>query len=435
MTKALQYLLDLPARHDRGVHSGITSVCSAHPLVIEAALLEAAAHDAFALIEATCNQVNQDGGYTGMTPQSFRDFVLGIATRIDFPADRILFGGDHLGPNPWRKESAKDAMRKAIDMTTAYAQAGFSKIHLDASMACLDDANPLPAKTIAERSAKLAVSAELGAKRGGHPPPAYIIGTEVPVPGGAAEELDVLQPTTTKSADETISLHQQAFSRAGIDDAFTRCIGLVVQPGVEFGHANVIHFDRLGAAELENWRSERGRLVFEAHSTDYQTAEALSGLVKGGFSILKVGPGLTFAMREAFYALDQIAGHICDDYPTDALFNKMEQIMLAEPGYWEDYYTGSDADKLIQRHFSYSDRIRYYWNNGQAAAAVDQLFSALDRVAIPETLISQYMPRQYARVAAGSLPATARDLVLSAIRNALAPYTRACHPEREGIPK
>jgi len=33
-------------------------------------------------------------------------------------------------------------------------------------------------------------------------------------------------------------------------------------------------------------------LVFEAHSTDYQTEEALAKLVADGYPILKVGPGL-----------------------------------------------------------------------------------------------------------------------------------------------
>ena len=110
MTPALATLTRLPAAHAKGVHAGLTSVCSAHPLVIEAALLEAAATGAVACIEATCNQVNQDGGYTGMTPTDFRIFVLRIAETLNFPAENILFGGDHLGPNPWRKGGSANAM-------------------------------------------------------------------------------------------------------------------------------------------------------------------------------------------------------------------------------------------------------------------------------------------------------------------------------------
>ena len=48
------------------------------------------------------------------------------------------------------------------------------------------------------------------------------------------------------------------------------------------------------------------RLIFEAHSTDYQTPAALAALVRDHFAILKVGPALTFALREALWALDCI---------------------------------------------------------------------------------------------------------------------------------
>ena len=54
---------------------GIPSICSAHPVVIEAAMRHAARLGLPVLIEATCNQVNQDGGYTGMTPDLFVAFV------------------------------------------------------------------------------------------------------------------------------------------------------------------------------------------------------------------------------------------------------------------------------------------------------------------------------------------------------------------------
>ena len=81
------------------VPRGITSVCSAHPLVIEAALRRGVIEDAAVLIEATCNQVNQEGGYTGMTPSGFRRFVEEIAEQVGFDGRRLIFGGDHLGPN------------------------------------------------------------------------------------------------------------------------------------------------------------------------------------------------------------------------------------------------------------------------------------------------------------------------------------------------
>lgn len=429
MTQALEYLMALPGMHDRGLRNGITSVCSAHPLVIEAALIEAAANNAVALIEATCNQVNQDGGYTGMTPVMYVGFVLKIARRIGFLPDRILFGGDHLGPNPWRNLPAAEAMQKARTMTSAYATAGFSKIHLDASMSCADDPNPLPTKLIAERAALLAQAAETGARAGGHPPPAYIIGTEVPVPGGAAEDLEALQPTGTASAEHTLSLHQRAFSEAGLADVFARCIGLVLQPGVEFGHTNVIHLDPVETSDLLGWRNARGHIVYEAHSTDYQTARALSQLVKSGFAILKVGPGLTFAMREAFYALDQIAGNICEGYKSGSIPAEMEKLMLARPDHWKNYYSGSDREQRIQRHFSYSDRIRYYWATPEADAAVDDLLDRLAKVDIPDPLVSQFLPLLNRLDAGGPTTPNARDLLIAAIRLALAPYSAACRAD------
>src|SRR4051812_18529643 len=104
-------ILDLIARHKAGEPCGIYSVCSAHPLVIEAALLHARRYGApFASIEATSNQVNQDGGYTGMQPANFRDLVHRLADRAGLPRDRVLLGGDHLGPNPWQALPAQDAM-------------------------------------------------------------------------------------------------------------------------------------------------------------------------------------------------------------------------------------------------------------------------------------------------------------------------------------
>lgn len=72
--------------------SGICSVCSAHPWVIEAAI-EQALHDGTELlIEATSNQVNHHGGHTGMQPEEFRRLVCEIAGRKRFDESRLILG-------------------------------------------------------------------------------------------------------------------------------------------------------------------------------------------------------------------------------------------------------------------------------------------------------------------------------------------------------
>ena len=118
---------------------GIASICSAHPWAIRAAAEEAKDRQALLLVEATCNQVNQDGGYTGMRPAQFRDFVRDIAARAGIPDERLILGGDHLGPHVWRKRPAEEAMQRAETMIAQYAEAGFAKIHLDTSMPCAGD--------------------------------------------------------------------------------------------------------------------------------------------------------------------------------------------------------------------------------------------------------------------------------------------------------
>jgi D-tagatose-bisphosphate aldolase class II non-catalytic subunit len=358
--------------------SGIPSVCSAHPLVIEAAMRAIAPTPLPLLVEATCNQVNQDGGYTGMTPADFIGFVHAIADRTGFARARLIFGGDHLGPNPWKKRPAAEAMAKAEMMIAAFAAAGFTKLHLDCSMGCLGEPVALGDAETAARAARLAQVAEASLPGvllpgAAHPLPVYVIGTEVPIPGGALEELGELELTRPQAALETVAVTRRAFAALGLETAFSRVIAVVVQPGVEFGNHNVIDYLPEKATALSAALDSLPRLVFEAHSTDYQTVAGLSALVQGGFSILKVGPGLTFALREALYGLDALAGTLFPGRRARTLLQVMEAVMQADPGNWDSYYHGSDAERAIMRHYSYSDRIRYYWPQPEAGAAVAEL--------------------------------------------------------------
>jgi D-tagatose 6-phosphate 4-epimerase len=404
--------------------AGVTSVCTAHPIVIEAALSIALRTGKRVLIEATCNQVNQEGGYTGMTPADFRQFVEAIAARVGLDSSRVILGGDHLGPNPWKHLPANEAMRRAKAMIEVYARAGFAKLHLDTSMGCAGEPPALADEVTAERAAALAKVAD--GVEGHGPAPVYIIGTEVPVPGGAQHALDSLEVTRPEAALRTVEVHQKAFSDAGLEAAFERAIGVVVQPGVEFASTEVIPYKPEKARALTGALADLPGFVFEAHSTDYQPAACLDALVRDGFAILKVGPWLTFALREALYGLDCVA-RVLDPSPIDdSLPAAMEGLMLKEPGNWRKYYDGSPDERRLQRHFSFSDRIRYYWPRPEAQAAVDRLFARLGDKPIPEPLISQYLGGLYPGVVDGSVSLRPRDLVLGAAVQVLRRYEQAC---------
>jgi D-tagatose-bisphosphate aldolase class II non-catalytic subunit len=404
--------------------AGITSVCTAHPTVIEAALSLGIRTGRRVLIEATCNQVNQEGGYTGMTPADFRRFVEAIASRVGLHPSRIILGGDHLGPNPWKHLPEDEAMQRAKAMIEAYTRTGFTKLHLDTSMGCAGEPAALPDEVTAERAAALAKVSEGAAGNG--PAPVYIIGTEVPAPGGAHHSLGSLEATRPEAALRTVEVHQKAFNDAGLDAAFARAIGVVVQPGVEFASAEVIPYKPEKAERLTGALANLPDFVFEAHSTDYQPAACLDALVRDGFAILKVGPWLTFALREALYGLDCIARVLDPMSNDDSLLAAMEALMLKEPGNWRKYYDGSPDELRLQRHFSFSDRIRYYWPHPDALAAVDRLFAKLGDRLIPEPLISQYLGGLYPEVLDGSISARPKELARGAILQVLRRYDQAC---------
>lgn len=434
------YLLDVVRRQKLGVPVGVYSVCSAHELVLEASMEQALGDGTPLLIEATSNQVNQFGGYTGMRPADFRRLVMEVASRVGFPSERLILGGDHLGPNPWQNEPAEVAMAKAETMVREYAQAGFSKIHLDASMFLADDPGDrtrrLDSSVIADRSVRLCQAAEAGyqewhALHSDAPAPVYVIGSEVPIPGGSQEPDEGLSVTDPEDLRQTIALHEQAFAAAGLTDAFRRVVGVVVQPGVEFGDASIHEYDRVQARPLTKALTEIQGVVFEGHSTDYQTRVALKEMVEDGVAILKVGPGLTFAMREALFALSYIEEELLgtgSHTSVSRLRDVLEQTMIDDPSDWIKYYHGSDEAQRIARKYSLSDRSRYYWGREAVRRAVESLVENLRRTSIPLGLLSQFLPGLYADVRAGRIEADPLDLVKARVRESLRDYAFAVTP-------
>jgi D-tagatose-1,6-bisphosphate aldolase subunit GatZ/KbaZ len=426
---SLDHLQSRLIKNKKGEAIGVLSVCSSHPAVIESTLNYALDNDFPILIESTCNQVNQFGGYTGLTPDQFADYLQGLTATTGYPLSRLILGGDHLGPYPWRSMDAQSAMKNARQLVVDCVAAGYQKIHLDASMHCGDDdqSKPLDISISAQRTAQLCQAAEeISTKQ--EKECVYVIGSEVPAPGGEQSGHQEIQVTRLDNIAETIQITRQAFLTSGLEKAWDRVIAVVVQPGVDYFDHHVHHYDPAEASALSEYIEGIQGLVFEAHSTDYQTRQSLSQLVQDHFAILKVGPELTFKYRETIFALEQIEISIAkfnSEIEPSQISQVIDREMVSNPKYWGDYYSGSEDMLAFSRKFSLNDRIRYYWSRPKVQKSLEKLFSNLDRIDIPLSLVSQFLPEQYHKLYQGDLSKNPEDWIEDKIKSVLEKYHRA----------
>lgn len=426
------WLRDVLRGNRQSGKGGTYAVCSAHPQVIEAAIRQALEDGSVLHVESTSSQVNQFGGYTGLTPSQFAEQLRSAAQSAGLPAGRVLLGGDHLGPFPWRHEASGPAMQKACELVRSCVAAGYQKIHLDASMACSDDEEPgLAEKTVADRAAILCRAAEEARRElpAGSPPVVYVIGTEVPAPGGESLEAQAPALTVPEHVHRTLEIFKQAFAKRELSSAWERVVALVVQPGVEFGSSVVFDYGRARARSLSAALAKHPDIVYEAHSTDYQSAGALAQMVEDHFAILKVGPWLTFAFREAVLALSAIERELLETKPSCRLSQvreALEAAMLRDPSQWQAYYHGGEEEVRRDLTYGYSDRCRYYWNEPTVQDELARLLDNLSGRPIPMTLLSQYLPAEYEAVRAGRIQPIPTQMIQEHIRRVLRIYAAAC---------
>lgn len=430
--------MDLVRLQKSGHPVGIYSACTASRFVLKAVMQRAKAAGQPALIEATANQVDQNGGYTGMTPDMFVKYVRDIADEMNFPMEHVILGGDHLGPLTCMNQPEAEAMLFSEELVRQYVSAGFTKIHLDTSMQLADDDKSvrLDDATIARRGARLCVVAETAyaARLREHPGaamPVYIIGSEVPIPGGAQEHEEGISVTSPADCKKTLAAFEEAYLASGLGNAWKRVIGLVVQPGVEFGDSDVFVYDRKKALNLTKSLKSWPQGVFEGHSTDYQPKEALRAMVEDGIAILKVGPALTFALREALFSLEMMEkelyfGKSCRLSNLQEVF---EQVMLDQPNNWKKHYHGNALELHFARKYSFSDRARYYLPDPMVEESIGVLIKNINDAKIPMTLLSQYMPLQYQAVRSGRSKLAAEDLIIDRIGNYIDDYLYAVDPD------
>lgn len=369
-----------------------------------------------------------------MHPSDYYNMVGRVAEKTGMNMSNVILGGDHLGPQPFKNGPKESAMEKACGMVFEYVAAGYTKIHLDTSMLLGDD-DPgarLHDKIIAERAAQLAKAALDGfsTRRESDASaqlPVFIIGSEVPVPGGSQTPDEEICITKPESLAATIETFKQAFLTNGCEEVWNNVVGVVVQPGVEFGDTEISIYDHDAAKSLTESLVNYGDIIFEGHSTDYQTPESLKQMVNDGICILKVGPALTFYQREAIFALESIEKElltnkniILSDYRS-----VLERAMLEDPENWRKYYSGTPDEQHFKRKYSYSDRCRYYYPVAGVSKALQRLISNLSDVDIPLSLLSQYMPIQAKQVRCGLTENHPRALIIARIMDVIDEYVYA----------
>lgn len=400
------------------------SVTGSDPVVLKACMKYAKEEGAYFICEGTVNQVNQYGGYTGMKPKDYANLVAGFADEIGFPREKVILSGDHLGPFIWKELDPKEAMSRSEELVRQYVAAGFRKIHLDPTMPLKGDSpETFGDEIIAERAVRLAKAAEeTYEKTKGDTVwsyrPAYVIGSEVPVPGGT-EELEEMRVTSPEALEQTIQCFRDAFLRNNLEQVWEDTIAVVAQIGLEFSEDHVYDFRYEAAAPAAGMLKNYAPLVFESHSSDYQTPPCLRQMVTGGVGILKVGPELTFAHREALFALSMMEEELAEAWGiVPSRFREvLDEVMVTEaPDYWSRYYHGNEGERKLKRKYSYSDRARYYFSRPAVQEARRVLIENLSMRPIPLYLLSQFMPVQYEKVRAGKLTTDPEELVEDKIR-------------------
>ncbi len=418
MKHPIQHMMD---QRREGKICGIESVCSANGFVLEVALKRSKLFNAPVLIEATANQVNQFGGYTGMYPKDFYEMVLKMAAEIGVPENHIILGGDHLGPLTWQNLPETEAMEKSETLVYQYARAGFTKIHLDTSMKVADDPEGLlSTETIARRGATLYKAAmkgyeELKAEKPDAMRPVFVIGSEVPIPGGAQEAEDTLAVTKPEAFRDTVATYRRVFKEEGIEDGMNDVVAVVTQPGVEFGDDQVFLYDHDAATELCAALKEFPEVCFEGHSTDYQSKECLKRMVEDGIAILKVGPALTYGLRESLFSLSMMEKELVPEEKQAHFIETLEKVMLEKPDNWKKHYHGDEKQLALCRKYSFSDRCRYYIGLPEVVESINKMFENLREYPIPMNMLHQYMPISYIKVRDGIIPLDPRELALDGV--------------------
>jgi len=350
------------------IKHSLPSFCTANFNVIKILIIFAKHHNLPILLESTSNQVNQFGGYTGLTPKEFYKKISKLKKKIKINKKQVMIGADHLGPLPWKKFNSKVALKNAKTLIKKCIALKYDKIHIDSTIICKDDKS-LNLNFIRSRSEEIFNTVPKKNIKDVF----FVFGSEVPFAGGGNNSKP--KPSKLNNIKTDYSLYNSVLKNLNINKK--NKFSLVIEPGMAFSNSKVI------LPKLEKFRkrlsfSKKNNFSYEAHSTDYQKLKTLKKLVKNNFRFLKVGPELTFYFYQAIKKMEEIEHMYCNKKSN--IEYELINAMQRDDKYWKDYYKGTKNKIKFLKLNSYLDRMRYYWDSKKVKKSMNKLIKNINTI-------------------------------------------------------
>ena len=375
-TENLLHRIDALQR-ETGVRRTIFAACPNSPSVIRASLQAAKRNNAPIYFAATLNQVDCDGGYTGMTQEQFTRLVRFETERVHFTGP-VIIAIDHGGP--WLKDkqrtekwSVEDAMNGVKKSFEAAVLAGYDLIHVDPTVDInVPKGEIIDIHLVAARTVELIAHVEKFRKEKGLPAISYEVGTEE-VHGGLADE---------KTFDTFISDLKKGLAEAGLPDIWP-CF-IVGKVGTDL---DTTIFDGEVARRLTSKVRPLGSYIKGHYTDDVANPEEYPLC---GMGAANVGPEFTMSEYRALCELEEVEKDLYAKGRVAAPSGICETLVDAvrESHRWEKWLhedeQGKDLHELTpeRRDWIVATCCRYIWQQPGPLAARGVLYANLERVGI-----------------------------------------------------
>lgn len=366
-----------------GVKRTIFAACPNSLTVIRAALKSAKRCDAPVKFATTLNQVDIDGGYTGLTPSEFVKTIRLHARSLNVTSP-VIVAIDHGGPwlkdvhrqENWSYSKTMDAVKKSFE---AAIEAGYDLIHVDPTIdITLPKGENISIDLVAERTIELIVHTETFRRSNNYPRIAYEVGTEE-VHGGLAD-MEVFK--------RFLELLKQGLKQNGLEDVWP-CF-VVGKVGTDL---HTTTFDSIVAEQLTEIAKKYGSLIKGHYSDNVTNPEAYPA---SGMGAANIGPEFTEMEYDALIELEQVQEMLFEEGKIAKRIELKKTLWEAviKSGRWQKWLNADEnsndfyANSSERQEWLIKTGCRYIWENSEVVANRARLYQNLSSQGIdPDTIV------------------------------------------------